>query len=133
MIFKVSIHTHYNNLRVTQDAPIEVIEASKKALLLKYSEKNFPKIAEAHRVRSVIRTSYAILSDTEKRKIHDAWIATQMENQKNPTLQAEINFKKSENEVSNLIAADTKNNDQLYFGLSISIIIIISLMVLFYL
>jgi DnaJ-class molecular chaperone len=119
----VEIHTHYKNLRVTQEAPIEVIEASKKALLLKYSDKNFPKIDEAHRLRTVIRTSYAILSDAEKRKLHDAWIAAQIEK----------NLKKPESKVSGITVPDTANNDQLYFGLAISIIIIISLVVLFYL
>lgn len=124
----MEIHTHYKNLRVTQEAPIEVIEASKKALLLKYSDKNFPKIAEAHRLRTVIRTSYAILSDIEKRKLHDAWIETQIEK----------NLKKPESKITNttttkITPSNTVNNDQLYFGLAISIIIIISLVVLFYL
>jgi DnaJ-class molecular chaperone len=125
----VEIHTHYKNLRVTQEAPIEVIEASKKALLLKYSSKNFPETLEAHRLRTVIRTSYAILSDAEKRKRHDEWIAAKV---------AE-NIKKSESKVTDKTTvkvatiSNTTNNDQLYFGLAISIIIIISLAVLFYL
>lgn len=132
----MKIHTHYNNLRVAQDAPIEVIEASKKALLIKYSDKNFPKIAEAQRLRTVIRTSYAILSDAEKRKVHDAWIATKIENAKKLSPLTGKDLKNPESTGLNLTAsstANTANNDQLYFGLSISIIIIISLMVLFYL
>jgi DnaJ-class molecular chaperone len=133
MIFKVSIHTHYNNLRVAHDAPIEVIEASKKALLAKYSDKNFPKIAEAQRLRTVIRTSYAILSDAEKRKIHDAWIVAQLEKSKNATPQTKKYLKNSDTKALNLTAPHATNNDQLYFGLSISIIVIISLMILFYL
>lgn len=129
----MKIHTHYNNLRVAQDAPIEVIEASKKALLSKYSDKNFPNIAEAQRLRTVIRTSYAILSDVEKRKIHDKWIAAQTESTKNTTSQIAKSFKKSQYKAPNIIDTNTVNNDQLYFGLSISIIILVSLMLLFYL
>lgn len=132
----MEIHTHYNNLRVAQDAPIEVIEASKKALLTKYSDKNFPKIAEAQRLRTVIRTSYAILSDAEKRKNHDAWIAAQIVSSKKLVPIVGKDMKTAESAALNLTTSNTANtssNDQLYFGLSISIIIIVSLMVLFYL
>ncbi len=129
----MEVHTHYNNLSVAQNAPIEVIDASKKALLRKYSDKNFPEIAEAHRLRTVIRTSYAILSDAEKRKNHDAWIAAQIENSKNPAPQTAKSIKKTEALSSNSLDANTANNDQLYFGLFISIIIIICLMLVLYL
>jgi DnaJ-class molecular chaperone len=118
---------------VAKDAPIEVIEASKKALLIKYSEKNFPKTLEAQRLRTVIRTSYAILSDTEKRKSHDAWIAAQIENSKNAAPQITKGYKKSEASLSKSSDSANSGNDQLYFGLFISIVIIISLMVLLYL
>ncbi len=67
--------THYDNLKVARDAPIEVIRAAYRSLSQKYHpDKNMddPRSAE---IMSIINASYKVLSDPEKRKEHDAWIA----------------------------------------------------------
>ncbi len=57
----------------------------------------------------------------------------QIENSKNPAPQTAKSIKKTEALSSNSLDANTANNDQLYFGLFISIIIIICLMLVLYL
>ena len=62
-------HTHYDNLKVSRDAPIEVIRASFLALSEKY--------AHSEDVLRVIDRAYAALSDPIRRAEHDKWIAEQ--------------------------------------------------------
>lgn len=70
------IHTHYDNLKVARDAPLEVIRAAYKALSNKYHpDKNPGDAAEAARIMSIINTSYEVLCDPVRRREHDAWIA----------------------------------------------------------
>lgn len=71
-----AIHTHYQNLSVSETSPIEVITASFQALMEKYSEQRYPGDAEAARIRAVLQTSYSILSSTTSRRDHDEWIQT---------------------------------------------------------
>lgn len=69
------IRTHYDNLKVSRDAPPEVMRAAYKSLAAKYhpdKNKNSPR---SQRAMKIINESYSVLSDPEKRKIHDAWIA----------------------------------------------------------
>ena len=69
------IRTHYDNLKVARNAPIEVIRAAYKTLSQKYhpdTNKNDP---DAERVMKTINASYEVLSDPEKREAHDMWIA----------------------------------------------------------
>jgi DnaJ-class molecular chaperone len=71
-----SIHNHYDNLKVARDAPPEVIKAAYRAL----SQKHHPDRApgpDAHRIMSIINTSYAVLIDPERRRAHDLWLAEQ--------------------------------------------------------
>jgi hypothetical protein len=70
----MSLHTHYDNLKVSRKAPIEVIRASYKALAQKYHPDLNDSSAEAQRIMTVINQSYAVLSDTNQRAEHDAWI-----------------------------------------------------------
>jgi curved DNA-binding protein CbpA len=69
------LRTHYDNLKVARDAPIEVIRAAYRSLSQKYhpdKNKDNPRAAE---IMAIINASYTVLSDPEKRKEHDAWIA----------------------------------------------------------
>lgn len=68
------IHTHYDNLKVTRNAPPEIIRAAYKALSQKYHpDKNIGK-SDATRVMTILNGSYEILSDPKKRLEHDQWI-----------------------------------------------------------
>jgi len=71
------LHTHYDNLKVARNAPPEVIRAAYRTLSQKYHPDRNPDNAEASRIMALINTSYEVLSDQEKRKSHDLWIAEQ--------------------------------------------------------
>jgi DnaJ-class molecular chaperone len=67
------LHTHYDNLKVSRDAPVGVIKAAYKAL----AQENHPdrcKDPKASRRMQVINDAYAVLSDSKKRAEHDNWI-----------------------------------------------------------
>lgn len=69
------IHTHYDNLKVTRTAPAEVIRAAYKTLSQKYHPDKNQDNPDAIRIMSIINESYDVLSNPEKRKEHDLWIA----------------------------------------------------------
>lgn len=71
------IHTHYDNLKVTRNAPPEVIRAAYKTLSQKYHPDKHPGNADAARVMALINVSYQILADPVQRAEHDRWIAQQ--------------------------------------------------------
>ena len=73
------IHTHYDNLKVARNAPPEVIKAAYKVLTQKHHPDKNPGSAESVRIMSVINTSYEILMDQDKRRLHDLWIKQQEE------------------------------------------------------
>ncbi len=70
------IRTHYDNLKVARNAPVEVIRAAYKTLSQKYHpDKNNSEDSE--RIMKIINESYEILSDPNKRRKHDEWIVSQ--------------------------------------------------------
>jgi curved DNA-binding protein CbpA len=71
------IRTHYDNLKVSRNAPIEVIRAAYRTLSQKYHPDRNPGDSEAVRIMAIINTSYEVLSDQKKRQEHDEWIALQ--------------------------------------------------------
>jgi hypothetical protein len=72
-----NIRTHYDNLKVARNAPIEVIRAAYKTLSQKYHPDRNGNSAESQRVMKIINESYGVLSDSEARRKHDAWILEQ--------------------------------------------------------
>ncbi|WP_439518870.1 J domain-containing protein [Hydrogenophaga sp.] len=70
------LHTHYANLKVTQNAPVEVIKAAYKAMAQKYHPDRHPGDG-AQRVMQGLNESWNVLSDPVLRAEHDAWIAEQ--------------------------------------------------------
>jgi DnaJ-class molecular chaperone len=70
------IHTHYDNLKVNRNAPPEVIRAAYKTLCQKFHPDRNPGNENAEKTFLLIRTAYETLSDPEKRRLHDAWIAS---------------------------------------------------------
>lgn len=71
------IHTHYDNLKVARNAPIEVIRAAYKTLSQKYHPDKNGNTAESTRYMPLINASYDVLSDAGKRREHDEWIRRQ--------------------------------------------------------
>lgn len=71
------LHTHYDNLKVSRDAPQEVIRASYKALAQKYHPDKNNGDPEASRITAAINMSYEELSNPKLRLEHDRWIAAQ--------------------------------------------------------
>jgi len=79
------VRTHYDNLKVSRDAPIEVIRAAFKSLAAKYHPDVNSGSKDASRIMRIINTSYAVLSDPTKRAEHDRWIARVEEVNDNPS------------------------------------------------
>jgi DnaJ domain len=71
------VHTHYDNLKVAQNAPIEVIRAAYKTLSQRYHPDRNPGDTEAARIMTIINASYDVLCAPQKRFAHDVWIAQQ--------------------------------------------------------
>lgn len=70
-------HTHYDNLKVTRDAPPEVIRAAYRSLCHKFHPDRHGGSARATRTFQLINCAYAVLSDAQQRQQHDDWIARQ--------------------------------------------------------
>ena len=69
--------THYDNLKVAYNAPDVVIRAAYRALVQQFHPDKFPDRAVAeHRIK-IINKAYEVLSDPDRRKEHDQWIADQ--------------------------------------------------------
>ena len=69
------VHTHYDNLKVARDAPPEVIRAAYKTLSHKFHPDRHGGSAKATQTFQLIHSAYEVLSDHERRRKHDAWIA----------------------------------------------------------
>src|SRR5437867_8781586 len=69
------IHSHYDNLKVARNAPVEVVRAAYKALSQRYHPDKNPDQKNAARVMALLNSAYDVLSDPRKRKDHDDWIA----------------------------------------------------------
>ena len=69
------VHTHYDNLKVARDAPPEVIRAAYKTLSHKFHPDRHGGSARATQTFQLISAAYEVLSDQERRRQHDAWIA----------------------------------------------------------
>ncbi len=70
------VHTHYDNLKVTRNAPFEVMKAAYRAMAQKYHPDLNP-AADAARVMKIINEAWYVLSDPARRAEHDEWIAGQ--------------------------------------------------------
>ncbi len=69
----MQLHTHYDNLKVARNAPLEVIRAAYRVLAQRYHPDKNPS-PEAQRIMKVINEAYAVLGDPKRRADHDAWI-----------------------------------------------------------
>lgn len=73
----MKIHTYYDDLKVTRDAPQEVIKAAYRSLSQKFHPDRNHANPEAARIMSALNTSYGVLSDPEKRREYDQGISRQ--------------------------------------------------------
>ena len=72
------IRTHYDNLQVVETASDEVIKGAYKYLSQKWHPDKHPNHREvAERKIKIINAAYEVLSDPQRRKEHDEWIAAQ--------------------------------------------------------
>lgn len=71
-----SIPTHYDNLKVKRNAPVNVIKASYRALAQKYHpDRN--RAPDALSNMMLINQAWDVLGNPERRATHDRWIASQ--------------------------------------------------------
>jgi TonB family protein len=65
-----NIHTHYDNLKISRNAPPEVIRAAFKALSQRYHpDKNSS--PDATRIMKILNEAYEVLGDVERRRRYD--------------------------------------------------------------
>ena len=69
------IHTHYDNLKVARDAPDAVIRAAYRVLVQQHHPDRNPGDERAVKAMQIINQSYDVLSDPQRRRVHDEWIA----------------------------------------------------------
>lgn len=69
-----NLRTHYDNLKVANDAPTEVIRAAYRSLSQKYHPDRNGGNLDSEKIMRVLNEAYDVLSDPVKRKEHDEWI-----------------------------------------------------------
>lgn len=69
-----ALQTHYSVLKVSGDAPVEVIRAAYRSLSSKHHPDHNPQTPEAGKLMAAINAAYEVLTDPAKRREHDAWI-----------------------------------------------------------
>lgn len=69
--------THYDNLKVTEDAPQEVIRAAYRALCLKHHPDLCGGGPQAQRRMQMLNEAYGVLSDPQKRADYDGMLHRQ--------------------------------------------------------
>lgn len=70
------IRSHYDNLKVSRDAPPAVIKAAYRTLSQEYHPDRSAS-PDASRIMTILNQSYDVLSDPAKRRAHDAWLTAQ--------------------------------------------------------
>jgi DnaJ-class molecular chaperone len=75
------IRTHYDTLKVSRDAPIEVIQAAYRSLARKHHPDRAGGSRESEAIMKAINAAYEVLSDPEARARHDQWIADRLAGQ----------------------------------------------------
>lgn len=68
------VRNHYDNLKVSRNAPDEVIAAAYRSLAKKYHPDQNNSDPEATRILQIINRAYEVLSDPVRRAEHDRWI-----------------------------------------------------------
>jgi hypothetical protein len=69
------VRTHYDNLKIAENAPDEVVRAAYRALSQRFHPDKNPGDANAERVMQIINDAYAVLSDPVRRRQYDESVA----------------------------------------------------------
>ena len=67
--------THYDTLKVSRDAPIEVIQAAYRSLARKYHPDHASRTADSEAAMKAINAAYEILGDPARRAAYDRELA----------------------------------------------------------
>ena len=78
------VHTHYDNLKVTRNAPVQVIKAAYRVMAQQYHP-DINSSPAAEKTMRFLNEAWEVLSDPVKRSAHDKWIAEEEEKSKKPT------------------------------------------------
>lgn len=76
------MRTHYESLKVTEDAPPEVIRAAYRALSLKYHPDRCGGSAQSQHMMQALNEAYAVLSDARRRASYDGDLLRQRQPQR---------------------------------------------------
>ena len=68
--------SHYENLKVTHDAPVEVIRAAYRSLVQKYHPDRNNGSETATQMMKLLNVAYETLTDLAKRQQYDVWIGS---------------------------------------------------------
>jgi hypothetical protein len=68
------VHSHYENLKVSRDAPQKAIRAAYRSLSQKNHPDRNPGKEDAASIMAMLNVAYETLSDPRRRKEHDEWI-----------------------------------------------------------
>lgn len=69
-------HSYYDSLKVTRDAPADVIRAAYRTLSQRYHPDRNPGDKSSADVMVLLNSAYAVLSDPARRSDHDNWLAS---------------------------------------------------------
>jgi len=69
------VRTHYDNLKIAESAPDEVVKAAYRALSQRYHPDKNPGNKDAGRIMQILNDAYATLSDPERRRKYDESLA----------------------------------------------------------
>ncbi len=72
------LRTHYDTLKVSRDAPIEVIQAAYRSLARKHHPDRAGNTSDGDSLMKSINAAYEVLSDPVRRAEHDRWIADRL-------------------------------------------------------
>lgn len=82
------IHTHYDNLQLTQNATDAEIRQAYRRLSKKYHP-DLSDDPDAHRIMQIVNRAYEVLSNPQSRAEHDKWITMQYLQQQQTVVQAQ--------------------------------------------
>lgn len=113
------IHTHYDNLQLTQSATDAEIRQAYRRLSRKYHP-DLSDDPDAHRIMQIVNRAYEILSNPQSRAEHDKWIALQYLQQQQTIAQAQsITYYENEDDEESHYSysvAKTQSDYQRHFG-----------------
>lgn len=72
--------THYDNLKVSEKAPLEVIKAAYRVLSMRWHPDRNPGDPQAGKIMGILNDAYEVLSDPTKREEYDARLAASRRN-----------------------------------------------------